>query len=105
MQLKNNFKVKYHRDGAVFSIKRLSGSVFKVSWDAGDWHTAGSAHYSNDVVYAMIRKGTWVLLEEVEDNISTRIAFFQQHIDALQENFESLCKAYEELKKSAQGGL
>lgn len=42
--------------------------------------------------------------EEVTNDFSERIAFFQQHIDAVKENLESLQAGFDKLKSEIQGG-
>lgn len=102
MELKDEFEVTHTRDGVAFKLKRISSTLFNVSWDESDY-PAGNVDMSQDTIERNLTRGVWKVkgVGEVLDSFTVRLAFFQQHIDALTENLESLVKAFEELKRQA----
>lgn len=97
MELKDKFTVVHANLGSTYKLKR-DGAAFHVSWDAHDGCPAGYTNMSEFLVEQNIRSGAWKVREE--DKFAARIAFFQQHIDAVRENLESLQKGLDELKQS-----
>jgi hypothetical protein len=57
------------------------------------------SHISN--VESWIENSGWIIVRHVPDGIEARIAYFQVHIDALEENLTSLQQAFDVLKQFA----
>lgn len=99
MKLALKFDV-VHRDGdCTFNLSKIGEATYKVSWKESGNMPAGSVVLHENNVRANITSGAWIVQDGAVDSFALRVAYFQQHIDAVEENLASLKKAFEELKQ------
>ena len=107
--------VVYHAEDTnrTYLIEKVEEGMYRVSWDERPAHNfgytihAGCCHMHEDTIRGNIERGVWKIEEAVaietvpQNTFAIRLAYFETHIAAVEENLASLKAAFEELKRSA----
>lgn len=98
------FVVANKASGAIYYINEAKSDkemLVNVSWKEHSSFEAGEIDMYQPAVETHIRNGAWQVIDQA---VVSRVEYFQVHIDAVQENLDSLKKGFEQLKKDVLKG-